>query len=134
MGSMEKIKLNLLSDAHIFKLKKYLMKKLVCLAILAISFSYNSQTVYSVSSKYDADVKVFVASSKYDADLVVYKCTSKYDATDNKGLWFFTDSKYDAKKKVFFCDSKYDADLIIYFSTSKYDAEWRNASKKSLMY
>jgi hypothetical protein len=41
---------------------------------------------------------------------------------------------YDAKKKIYFCDSKYDADLIIYFSDSKYDAQWRNNSKKSLMY
>ena len=64
----------------------------------------------------------------------VYSCDSKYDATDNKGLWYFCDSKYDADKKIFFVDSKYDADLIIYFSTSKYDAEWREASKKQLMY
>ena len=110
------------------------MKKLFFITLLAISFSFNSQTVFSVSSKYDADVKVFVASSKYDADLIVHKCSSKYDATDNKGLWYFAESKYDAKKKIFFCDSKYDADLIIFFSDSKYDAQWRNASKKSLMY
>lgn len=106
---------------------------LPALALLLTSFAFG-QTVYSVDSKYDADVKVFVASSKYDADLIVYKCSSKYDATDNKGLWYFVSSKYDAKKKIFFCDSKYDANLIIYFTDSKYDAGWRNNSKKSVMY
>lgn len=112
------------------------MKKsfVICLFTLMNMSFYYGQTVFSVSSKYDADVKIFVASSKYDADLIVYKCSSKYDATDNKGLWYFVSSKYDAKKKVFFCDSKYDADLIIYFSESKYDAQWRNSAKKSLMY
>ena len=84
------------------------MKKLFCFTVLLISFSATSQTVFSVSSKYDADVKIFVASSKYDADLIVYKCSSKYDATDNKGLWFFVDSKY--------------------------DASWRNTAKKSFLY
>ncbi|NBX38889.1 MAG: hypothetical protein EBR54_05695, partial [Flavobacteriia bacterium] len=69
---------------------------------LLLSWTIVGQSVYSVDSKYDADVKVYVASSKYDADLVVYKCSSKYDATDNKGLWFFTSSKYDAKKKIYF--------------------------------
>ncbi len=93
-----------------------------------------AQTVYSVSSKYDADVKVFVTKSKYDADLIVFKAKSKYDCKDNTGIWFFTDSKYDAKKLVYFVDSKYDADLIIFFSESKYDAEWRNKEKIHLMY
>ena len=97
------------------------MKTLVCLSFFIVSFSFFGQTVYSVNSKYDADVKVYVASSKYDADIIVYKCSSKYDATDNKGLWFFTSSKYDAKKKI-------------YFASSKYDAQWRNSGKKSLMY
>ncbi len=97
------------------------MKKLFLTFLALVSLHAFSQTVYSVNSKYDADVKVFVASSKYDADLVVYKCSSKYDATDNKGLWFFVSSKYDAKKKIYFCDSKYDA-------------QWRSNAKKSLMY
>lgn len=107
------------------------------LLFLAAIFTFNNskaQTVFSVSSKYDADVKVFVANSKYDADLVVFKAKSKYDCKDNSGIWFFTDSKYDAKKLVYFVDSKYDADLIIYFSDSKYDAEWRNREKIHLMY
>jgi hypothetical protein len=112
----------------------YSMKKLILTLSLFLTFNAFTQVVYSVDSKYDADVKVYVASSKYDADLVVYKCSSKYDATDNKGLWFFASSKYDAKKKIYFCDSKYDADLIIYFTDSKYDAQWRTSSKKSLMY
>jgi len=109
------------------------MKTLLLLASLLISGISTGQLVYSVDSKYDADIKVFVADSKYDADLVVYKCSSKYDAKGNEGLWFFADSKYDAKKKVYFVDSKYDADLIIYFTDSKYDAEWRKKSKFHLL-
>ena len=97
------------------------MKLLFPLALFFCSIASFGQTVYSVDSKYDADVKVYVAASKYDADLLVYKCNSKYDVTDNKGLWFFTSSKYDAKKKIYFCDSKYDAG-------------WRSNAKKSVMY
>ncbi|MFM1809624.1 MAG: hypothetical protein RLZZ382_849 [Bacteroidota bacterium] len=120
---------------NLLSLSKIMIMKKLCLILgLLVSFNAFTQTVYSVDSKYDADVKVYVASSKYDADLVVYKCSSKYDATDNKGLWYFVSSKYDAKKKIYFCDSKYDADLIIYFTDSKYDAQWRTSSKKSLMY
>jgi hypothetical protein len=114
--------------------KQKTMKILLFTLSLFLSLNAFTQVVYSVDSKYDADVKVYVASSKYDADLIVYKCSSKYDAKDNKGLWFFATSKYDAKKKIYFCDSKYDADLIIYFSDSKYDAQWRKSSKMSLMY
>jgi len=40
----------------------------------------------------------------------------------------------DADKIVYFVDSKYDADLLIYFVDSKYDAEWRDKSKKYLIY
>ena len=99
------------------------MKKIVLSLLIAggLSIQAKAQKIFSVNSKYDADVKVFVASNKYDADLVVFKCSSKYDAKDNKGLWFFVDSKY-------------DADLIIFFSNSKYDAAWKKSSKKHLMY
>ena len=111
-----------------------LIKLAIIIAICALAYNLNAQKVYSCSSKYDADVKVWVADSKYDADLVVFKCSSKYDATDNKGLWFFVDSKYDADKKIFFVDSKYDADVKIYFTDSKYDAQWRETNKKHLFY
>lgn len=104
---------------------------LLLLAFLLPNLSF-AQTVFKVSSKYDADIKVYVASSKYDAHLVVYEVSSKYDANED-GRWFFTDSKYDAKKKIFFVDSKYDADLIIYFANSKYDAGWRDRSKSHLL-
>ena len=33
-----------------------------------------------VSSKYDADKKVYFVDSKYDADLIIYYASSKYDA------------------------------------------------------
>lgn len=93
----------------------------------------NAQTVWEASSKYDADVKVYVVDSKYDADLIVYKVDSKYDA-DKDGRWCFVKSKYDAKKKVYFVDSKYDADLKIYYASSKYDAGWRETGKKHTMH
>ena len=107
---------------------------LLSILIAGLSIHADGQKIFSVDSKYDADIKVFVANSKYDADLIVFKCSSKYDAKENKGLWFFVGSKYDADKKVFFVDSKYDADLIIFFSDSKYDAEWKKSSKKQIMY
>lgn len=93
-----------------------------------------AQKIFSVDSRYDADIKVYVVDSRYDADLLVYKCDSRYDATDNKGLWFFVDSRYDADKKIYFTDSRYDADLLIYFVDSRYDAQWRNTAKKHLLY
>lgn len=112
------------------------MNKVFSLIIVLVCLvsSVKAQTVYSVSSQYDSQVKVYVADSKYDADLVVFKCSSSYDADGNKGLWFFTDSRYDAKKAIYFTDSRYDADLVIYFADSKYDAGWRNKTKEHLMY
>lgn len=115
---------------------KYLvMKKLliVLLAVLGFGIAASAQTVYSVSSKSDADVKVFVTNYKSDADLVVYKCKYKSDAQGNNGLWFFTDYKSDAKKKVYFVDYKSDADLVVYFADYKSDAGWRNRSKMHKM-
>ncbi len=97
--------------------------------ILAVSFSALSQKIFTVDSRYDADVKVFVTDSRYDADLLVFKVDSRYDATGNKGLWHFVSSRYDADKKIFFVTSRYDADVLIFFVNSRYDAEWRNKSK-----
>lgn len=113
---------------------RFVMKKgiLIILVMALAVTSISAQKVFSVGSKYDADVKVFVVDSKYDADLVVFKVDSKYDV-DKNGRWFFVDSKYDADKKIFFVDSKYDADLKIYYASSKYDAQWRESSKKHLM-
>ncbi len=111
------------------------MKKLiiVLLAMLGFGIAASAQTVYSVSSKSDADVKVFVTNYKSDADLVVYKCKYKSDAQGNNGLWFFTDYKSDAKKKVYFVSSKSDADIVIYITDYKSDAGWRNRSKMPKM-
>ena len=69
------------------------MKKLwiVLLAVVLGTVAASAQTVYSVSYKSDADVKVYVTNNKSDADLVVYKCKYKSDAQGNNGLWFFTD-------------------------------------------
>ena len=115
--------------------RKHLFSSLLAIIVcLIFSNRGSAQVVYSCKDKYDANVKVYVVSSKSDADLVVYKAKDKYDASDNKGIWFFTEDKYDAKKKIYFVDSKYDADLLVYFTEDKYDAEWKNSSKKQLMY
>ena len=112
------------------------MKKIIPLIItlICVFTQIKAQTIFSASSQYDAQVKVYVADSRYDADLVVFKCSSRYEAEGNKGLWVFTDSRYDAKKIIYFTDSRYDADLIIYFTDSRYDAGWRNTAKEQIMF
>lgn len=125
---------NIHQKIPVMKTRGFLFSLAATAAIIMNGTGLFAQKIFSVDSKYDADVKVYVVDSKYDADLCVYKVSSQYDAEDNKGLWFFEDSKYDADKTIYFVDSKYDADLLIYFVDSKYDAGWRNASKKQLMY
>jgi capsular polysaccharide biosynthesis protein len=110
------------------------MRFFLLLILIIISPRINAQTVFSVSNKYDADIKVFVAKNKYDSDLVVFKAKNKYDCKDNNGVWFFTKNKYDASKTIYFVKNKYDADLIIYFAKNKYDAKWREKSKMHLLY
>ena len=107
-------------------MKKFLF---VLFTVLAGTFAASAQTVYSVSYKSDADVKVYVTDTKSDADLVVYKCKYKSDAQGNNGLWFFTDYKSDAKKTVYFVEYKSDADIVIYFCDYKSDAGWRKRNK-----
>jgi len=118
----------------LLEIKFKLMKYFAIFLLLFFLQETNAQTVFSVSNKYDADIKVFVAKNKYDSDLVVFKAKNKYDCGDNNGVWFFTDSKYDAKKSIYFVENKYDADLIIYFTKNKYDAKWREKSKMHLLY
>ena len=116
--------------------KTVIMKKIVSILALLVAFAAAShaQTVYSVSYKSDADVKVYVTNNKSDADLVVYKCSYKSDAQGNKGLWHFVNYKSDAKKKIYFVEYKSDADLVIYFTNYKSDACWRRKEKQHLMY
>jgi len=80
---------------------KLIFSVLLFLGLLA---NVSAQKIFSVDSRYDADIKVYVTDSRYDADLIVYKCDSRYDAEGNKGLWYFVDSRYDADKKIFFPD------------------------------
>ena len=98
------------------------MKKLsIALLFILFTLSTNAQKIFSVSSQFDADVKVYVTDSQFDAG-------------NNDGKWFFVDSQFDAKKKIFFVDSQFDADLKIYFVGSQFDAGWRESSKKYLLY
>jgi hypothetical protein len=74
--------------------------------------------------------------SEYRADLVVYKTDKEYraKASENKGIWFFTDKQYRADKKVYFTDNEYQADLKVYFTDKEYRAGWKNKEKQPLMY
>jgi hypothetical protein len=81
------------------------MRILLFIVLLFTSFIVNSQKIYSVNSKFDADIKVYVVDSQFDADLLVYKV-----------------------------DSQFDADLKIYFVGSQFDAGWSDSSKKHLLY
>ena len=56
------------------------------IAFACILMNASAQKIYSVDSRYDADIKVYVVDSRYDADLLVYKCDSRYDAEGNKIL------------------------------------------------
>lgn len=95
-----------------------------------------AQKIYSVDSRYQADVTVFVVDSEYKADLIVYKTDwrSEAKASENKGIWYICDSRYLADKKVYFTDSEFRADLKVYFTDKKYRAGWRKSEKKPLMY
>ena len=68
--------------------------------LLIFTISTNAQKIFSVSSQFDADVKVYVTDSQFDAELLVYRVDSQFDAGDNDGKWFFVDSQFDAKKKI----------------------------------
>ena len=95
-----------------------------------------AQKMYSTTYKSQADIKIYVVNAEYKADIIVYRTEHKYEAvaTENKGIWFFTEKNYEADKKVFFVDHEYEADLKVFFTDRKYKAEWRNYQKKPLLY
>ena len=64
------------------------MKKLsIALLFILFTLSTNAQKIFSVSSQFDADVKVYVTDSQFDADLLVYRVDSQFDAGNNDGKW-----------------------------------------------
>ena len=103
---------------------------------LLVTLQAYSQKIYSVDSKYRADVVVYVVDSQTKADLVVYKTKHRYvaKAEENEGIWYIAPSAYQADKKVYFTDRPSEADFKVYFTDSKYRAGWRDSSKKPLMY
>ena len=61
-------------------IKKAIMKKLsIALLFILFTLSTNAQKIFSVSSQFDADVKVYVTDSQFDADLLVYRVDSQCD-------------------------------------------------------
>ena len=95
--------------------------RLFLVVFLISFFSANSQTLYSVDYKFQADINVFVVDYKSQADLLVYKVEYKSQAKGNEGLWFFVDYKS-------------QADLKIYFVNYKSQAGWASNEKKHLLY
>ena len=66
--------------------------------------------------------------------LVVYKTKYSSEATDNKGVWYFTQYKSEAKKKIYFTEYSSEADVKVYFTDYKSEAGWKNKSKQHLFY
>ena len=110
------------------------MRKFLLFAALCFAGSAFAQKIYTTDYSYQADFKVFVVKYEYMADLVVYRTDRECRATDNKGIWYFTDKSYRADKKIYFTDYEYQADLKIYFTDSEYKAVWKKNSKKHLLY
>ena len=112
------------------------IEKLMFLAFLMLLGSYDAlaQKVFSAKYANQADVLVFVVDYENQADLKVFKVEYTNQATDNKGLWFFTQYTNQADKKIYFVDYKNQADLTIFFVKYKNQAGWRNKDKKYLMY
>ncbi len=122
-----------------YTFKSSIIKSRVIIFLIASAFDVCSvfgQKVYSASSQYSADVKVFVTDKEYRADLIVYKTDKAYrvNKSDNNGIWYFTDKSYNSDKKIFFVDHEYNADLTIFFTDKEYRAGWKNLKKKHLMY
>jgi hypothetical protein len=114
-------------------LRKFVLVFFILLLTVGAAFG---QKIYSTNHQYQADVKVYVVDSEYRADLVVFKTDKEYraKASENKGIWFFSDKQYRADKKVYFVDSEYQADLKVYFTDKEYRAGWKNKEKQPLMY
>lgn len=115
---------------------KYSRFILALIAFMAMSCEVYSQKVYSTKDEYQADIKVFVVDKEYQDDLIVFKTDKDYraKASENKGIWFFTDKDYRADKKIFFVDREYRADLNIFFTDKESRAGWKDNSKKHLLY
>lgn len=102
--------------------------------LLLFSNTANAQKVFSTDYASQADIKVFVVDYESKADLCVYKVKYDSQATGNQGLWSFVNYASQADKKIFFADYASQADLLIYFVDYQSQGEWRNNSKKQLMY
>ena len=102
--------------------------------LLLFSNAANAQKVFSTDYASQADINVFVVDYAPQADLCV--CKVKYDsqATGNQGLWSFVKYSSQADKKIYFVDYASQADLLIFFVDYQSQSEWRNNSKKQLMY
>ena len=81
------------------------MKRFILIFLLGCLHA-NSQILFSVDYKSQADVKVFVVDFKSQADLLVYKVDYKSQAKGNEGLWFFDKYKSQADFTIYFVEYK----------------------------
>ena len=61
-----------------------------------------------------------------EADIIVFKSEWKSDATENSGIWYFTEWKSEADMLIYFTEWRSEADLVICYTTYKSEAGKRN--------
>ena len=89
------------------------MRTTLFIIALSIALCAKAQKVFSTPTESQADVKVFVVDKEYRADIIVFRTDREYraKASENKGIWYFTDKASRAEKKIYFVDKDYRADL-----------------------
>lgn len=105
------------------------------MVLAAAAVAAQAQKVYQASTRYGADVKLYVVDNESAADIVVFRTDKADDSKvgENNGTWYFCDQPGQADKKVFFVEKPYQADIKVFFTDSKYRAGWKDSSKSSLM-
>ena len=110
------------------------MKHILIICFYFFVGALQSQNMFSVDYKSQADVNIFVVEYKSQADLLVYKVDYKSQAKGNEGLWYFVKYKSMSDKNIFFVEYASQSDLKVFFVKYKSQSGWRNQSKKYLLY
>ncbi len=94
----------------------------VTMVLAAAAVAAQAQKVYQASTRYGADVKLYVVDNESAADIVVFRTDKADDSKvgENNGTWYF-------------CDQPGQADIKVFFTDSKYRAGWKDSSRSSLM-
>lgn len=102
--------------------------------IIQTTYCLNSQQLFKVDKKYNADVVVFIVNKEYKADLKIFIVDKEYKAKGNEGKWFFTKYKSNSKKVIYFTEKEFEADIKAYVVDREYKSGWINKSKMYLFY